>query len=131
MIQYEGYTLEQLEVAAGGGAKRRFKRIKSKLSGTLIGTALGGITGGLLGFAKDSSEDGGGATEVPEEASTTTQLGTTLEGPSGGTFDEDEEARKRAAVNKAKLGTRGLRIPLASDASTTTSNTAAGTGVQI
>ncbi len=149
MVQYEGYTLDQLEAAAGGGAKRRWKRTRRKfsrmkddpwsaLAGALTGGLLGGMAmggaGSLAGAAMGASSktEGGGQTEAPPTMDTeTTLLGNSVDGGSGGgTFNEEEEKEKRAKVNKAKLGTRGLRIPLASTQSTTT-NTAATTGVQI
>ncbi len=91
-VQYEGYTVNELEASAGGG---------------------GGKSGGTQ-------------TLPAPPIQTTTTIGSQLDAQAT-TFDEDES--KLDSVDKAKLGTRGLQIPLNSPTSTTKS--AATTGVQV
>ncbi len=93
MVEYEGYTLVELEASAGGG-------------------------GGKVG---------GGQTYTPPPINTTSSIGNQLDAQAT-TFEE--ETGKEKAVDKAKLGTRGLQIPLAAATSTTNTSTPSG-GVQV
>jgi len=66
---------------------------------------------------------------VPQPINTSTSVGSKLD-TQVETFDDSK--LKDSAVNKSKLGTRGLQIPLASDTSTTpTSVSPATTGLKI
>ena len=56
------------------------------------------------------------AAETPRALETLTPIGSKLDAPSA-TFDES--ASKEKAIAKKKLGTRGLRIPLTTNVSTT------------
>ena len=75
---------------------------------------------------------GGGKGNVAPEAApamqTTTNVGE-MEDPVEKTFEGDSIDTEKA-IDKKKMGTRGLQIPLAADKSTT-SDTASTTGVQI
>ena len=93
MIDYDGYTYDEVCEAAGGG---------------------GGKGGG------------GSQVQAPDPIHTTTSIGNQLTNTDT-TFEAGDTEKKRAGVDKKKLGTRGLQIPLA----TPTSNTAATTGVQL
>ena len=93
MIDYDGYTYDEVCEAAGGG---------------------GGGKGG------------GQQQQTPDPIQTTTSIGNQLTNTDA-TFEAGDEEKKRAGVDKKKLGTRGLQIPLA----TPKSNTAATTGVQL
>lgn len=74
------------------------------------------------------SKSGTVAAETPTPISTTNSIGSTLEAPTA-TFEETGEDVE-TAVEKKKLGTRGLRIPLVTDkvAGSTVSKT---NGVQL
>lgn len=68
------------------------------------------------------------AAEKPMDFITNTGVGTDM--GTAKTFDETTD--KRGSIDKKKMGTRGLQIPLASDVSTTLDvPTASTTGVQI
>jgi len=69
-------------------------------------------------------KSGGGQTYTPPPIKTSTSIGNQLE--AGAKTLEEED--KSSAVDKAKLGTRGLQIPLAATKSTPAS--AANTGIQ-
>lgn len=66
--------------------------------------------------------------ETPQAMVTTSSVGDLLDAPKE-SFVEDSTS-KIDAIDRKKLGTRGLRIPLQSERSTTT-NTAASSGVQL
>ncbi len=70
-------------------------------------------------------KSGGGQTAAPSPIMTTTAVGSALEGPPV-TFEESD----KKVIDKKKLGTRGLQIPLAAD-KTTTGTTVASGGIQI
>lgn len=74
---------------------------------------------------KDSST----APEAPVDFVTNTLVGSDM-GGNVKTFD-DESKKKEDTINKKKMGTRGLQIPLAAEASTTTEASPSETGVQI
>ena len=75
-------------------------------------------------------KSGGGATQQAPVMNTSTVLGDELE--MGVQALEDDTAEQTDAVDIAKMGTRGLQIPLTSDNSTTAPTaTAATTGVQV
>lgn len=57
-------------------------------------------------------KSGGGQTAVAKPISTTTIVGDQLSNNKGNTFDQDEENERKARVDKAAKGVRGLRIPL-------------------
>ena len=85
----------------------------------LIGTSPMTYNGGGGG------KSGGGQTYTPPPINTTSSVGNQLDAQAT-TFEED--TGKEKAVDKAKLGTRGLQIPLA--AATSTTATPSG-GVQV
>ena len=64
----------------------------------------------------------------PIPVNTTTNIGSQLD-TQVETFDDTKI--KEDAVDKKKLGTRGLQIPLEAPTSTTQTNTPANTGLQI
>ena len=91
-------------------------RILSKLLGEVPTVYRGGGGG----------KSGGGATVAPPPLPVST-IGNTIDDVVQKTATEEDVTLD--SVDKKKLGTRGLQIPLASPASTT--NTAAGSGVQV
>jgi hypothetical protein len=72
---------------------------------------------------------GGDQVETPQSMRTETSVGNKLDAV-GSTYNPDEEENKRGAVNRKRLGTRGLQIPLTTTESTTTS-TPSTTGIQL
>ena len=72
---------------------------------------------------------GGDKVETPASMTTSTSVGNKLDAV-GKTYNPDEEESKRKAVNKKRLGTRGLQIPMTAPDSTTTS-TPSTTGIQL
>jgi len=74
-------------------------------------------------------KSGSVAAETPKDIITNTAVGSQLSAQET-EFDEPENSEEKM-VAKKKLGTRGLRIPLEADTSTTSTDTAQGTGVQI
>ena len=120
----------------GLNLKKKFKRVKRKvLSSKLLAGTLGAIFGGMLPTGALSApaaaalvdDTGGDQVVTPEAAPEFASAPGSMLSEGGGTFDEDE-ARKNRAINKKKLGARGLRIPLTSNKSTTAGVTG---GVQI
>ena len=85
----------------------------------------------LLGHAPMTYNGGGKAgtvaAEAPRPISTTSTVGNQLD-PVENTFSSEEDVNE--AVEKKKLGTRGLQIPLATDKGSTV-NSATSTGVQL
>ena len=74
-------------------------------------------------------KSGGDQVTLPTPMNTTTNIGNQLD---AAPQTLDESKRREDAIDTKKLGTRGLRIPLQTDTSTTnTKQTAATTGVQI
>ena len=65
---------------------------------------------------------------APQPINTTTTIGSALDVQ---TPEYNQEDDKTSSVDKKKMGTRGLQIPLTSDKSTPTTPTAASTGIQI
>jgi len=78
------------------------------------------------GGGAGGGKSGGGETQAPLPIRTTTSVGSALDATAR-TFEE-ESSDKTDAVDKKKMGTRGLQIPLASPTSDT--NTPSG-GVQV
>ena len=83
------------------------------------------LTNKLLGnvpmvYREGGGKSGGGQTATPPPMITTTSIGSALDAAQP-TFEEDKD--KTSMIDKKKLGTRGLQIPLANP---TTTNTAAG-----
>ena len=89
--------------------------------GSMAGTAVGASMGSEVGG--DQTEDPGAPPDLGSTLIGTTGLGNVTGG--GATFDEEEEKEKNA-IKKKKLGARGLRIPLTSTQSNTTSNVTGG-----
>ena len=73
-------------------------------------------------------KSGGTQTQAVPDVSTKTSVGNQLDAPTE-TLEENDVATD--AVDRKKLGTRGLRIPLASNKSSTITPSAASTGFQI
>ena len=84
----------------------------------------------LLGLVpmvyRGGGKSGGGATAAPAPVMTTTSIGNILD-TAGETLKEDDKATK--AIDKKKLGTRGLQIPLESPQ--TTPKASVSGGVQV
>ncbi len=138
-IEYEGYTLEELEAAAGGGGGGGSKNSKDWRSsvGSIVAPGVEGaysMTEKVLNGESLDSQDfldqgrdvlvpgsrdatdtlmnivGGEEVETPKNPNTTTNIGgNTAPGGDIPTFDEEEEKKKK--VSKARKGTRGLQIP--------------------
>ena len=86
----------------------------------------------LLGLVPMTYNEGGGkgapaTPETPKPVSTTTSIGNQLEGQAE-TADSDT-IDKESAVDKKKLGTRGLQIPLTAPSTATVAP--ATTGIQV
>lgn len=73
-------------------------------------------------------KSGGGATAAPTSMMTTTSIGDSL---SGKTPTFEDTTASESGVDKKKMGTRGLRIPLAAEESTTKEPSASTTGIQL
>ena len=116
-IEFDGLTREEAFASAGGGSA--------------LGGFLGGGVGSLLGgigdlFGEDTT--GGDQTVAPTKMETTTSVG----GQLSKSKEADTDATSgESAVNKKKLGTRGLQIPLTSSSSNTTASSPSSTGVQL
>ena len=65
--------------------------------------------------------------ETPMDLVTNTAIGAEV----GASKTFEDSTKKADTIDKKKLGTRGLQIPLAADTSTTTEVTPSTTGVQI
>jgi len=116
-LEFDGLTREEAFAAAGGSSA--------------LGGFLGGTAGSLLGSIGDlfsGDTTGGDQIVAPTKMETTTSV--------GGQLSKAKEANTDAtsgesAVNKKKLGTRGLQIPLTSSTSNTTASSPSSTGVQL
>lgn len=71
-------------------------------------------------------KSGGGATEVAKPITTTTSVGNALDATQE-VFEEETDALD--TIDKKKLGTRGLRIPLAAESSNTSAEPTAAKGI--
>lgn len=79
-------------------------------------------------YREGGGKSGGGQVATPPPINTTTSVGSQLDAPAE-TFDEDTE--KLSKIEKKKMGTRGLQIPLTNTATTATAPSAYTTGVSI
>ncbi len=87
---------------------------------------LNKLLGNVPMYYNGGGKSGGDQVYVPPPIKTNTSVGSQLDAEAKTVEEED----KTSAVDKAKLGTRGLQIPLASTNSTTTTPTAATAGIQ-
>jgi len=96
--------------------------------GLTLGTLLGGgaVAGGTALLASQAMDKGQLSPIVPQPIETETDIGTKLD-TTVETFDESKKDER--TVNKNKLGTKGLQIPLTPPSSTTTS--ASTTGLRV
>ena len=85
-----------------------------------------GAVGGSALIASQASDKGQLAPIVPQPIDTETDIGSKLD-TTVETFDESKKDER--TVNKNKLGTKGLQIPLTPPSSTTTS--ASTTGLRV
>ena len=89
-----------------------------------------------VGYTKEEAEalaggggkSGGGQTYTPRPMNTTTSVGNLLDAKAETYSDKDK--KKADTIDKKKLGTRGLQIPLVAKKSTTVASPST-TGVQI